>query len=161
MNKEIYTFTVDDIDHQSTSLSDFKDQILLIVNTASQCGLTPQYEGLEKLYSTYKGEGFAVLGFPCDQFMHQEPGNEADIKEFCSINYKISFPLFSKVKVNGPEAIPLYNYLKNAAPGALNSKGIKWNFTKFLVNQHGDVVKRYAPTTKPETIASDISLLIN
>ena len=130
-----------------------------VVNVASKCGFTPQYEGLEALYRKLAPRGFAVLGFPCDQFGHQEPGDEAEIRSFCSLNYGVTFPLFAKIDVNGDGAHPLYRHLKKAAPGLLGSEAIKWNFTKFLVDREGHVVKRYAPTDKPESIEKDIVAL--
>ena len=138
------------------NLSDYQGKVLLIVNTASKCGFTPQYTGLESLHQTYGERGFSVLGFPCNQFGGQEPGSEEEIQSFCDLNYQTSFPLFSKIEVNGAASHPLYAHLKEQAPGVLGSQRIKWNFTKFLVNQEGEVVKRYAPSTKPEAIASDI-----
>ena len=141
-------------------LSDYQGKVLLIVNTASKCGFTPQYTGLESLHQTYGERGFSVLAFPCNQFGGQEPGSEEEIQSFCDLNYQTSFPLFSKIEVNGAGSHPLYAHLKEQAPGVLGSKRIKWNFTKFLVNQHGEVVKRYAPSTKPEAIASDIEALL-
>ena len=142
------------------NLSDYQGEVLLIVNTASKCGFTPQYTGLESLHQTYGERGFSVLAFPCNQFGGQEPGSEEEIQSFCDLNYQTSFPLFSKIEVNGAASHPLYAHLKEQAPGVLGSKRIKWNFTKFLVNQHGEVVKRYAPSTKPEAIASDIEALL-
>ena len=144
---------------QTQDLSDYQGKVLLIVNTASKCGFTPQYTGLETLHQTYGERGFSVLAFPCNQFGGQEPGSEEEIQSFCDLNYQTSFPLFSKIEVNGAASHPLYAHLKEQAPGVLGSKRIKWNFTKFLVNQQGDVVKRYAPSTKPETIAGDIEAL--
>ena len=141
-------------------LSDYQGKVLLIVNTASKCGFTPQYTGLESLHQTYGERGFSVLAFPCNQFGGQEPGSEEEIQSFCDLNYQTSFPLFSKIEVNGAASHPLYAHLKEQAPGVLGSKRIKWNFTKFLVNQHGEVVKRYAPSTKPGAIASDIEALL-
>lgn len=142
------------------NLNDYQGKVLLIVNTASKCGFTPQYTGLESLHQTYGERGFSVLAFPCNQFGGQEPGSEEEIQSFCDLNYQTSFPLFSKIEVNGAASHPLYAHLKEQAPGVLGSKRIKWNFTKFLVNQHGEVVKRYAPSTKPEAIASDIEALL-
>lgn len=142
------------------NLSDYQGKVLLIVNTASKCGFTPQYTGLESLHQTYGERGFSVLAFPCNQFGGQEPGSEEEIQSFCDLNYQTSFPLFSKVEVNGAGSHPLYAHLKEQAPGVLGSQRIKWNFTKFLVNQQGEVVKRYAPSTKPEAIASDIDALL-
>ena len=142
------------------NLNEYQGKVLLIVNTASKCGFTPQYTGLESLHQTYGERGFSVLAFPCNQFGGQEPGNEEEIQSFCDLNYQTSFPLFSKIAVNGAASHPLYTHLREQAPGALGSKRIKWNFTKFLVNQQGEVVKRYAPSTKPEAIASDIEALL-
>ena len=133
---------------------------MLIVNTASKCGFTPQYEGLETLYKKYHDNGFEILGFPCDQFGHQEPGSDEDIAQFCSLNFGVSFPLFKKTNVNGPDANPLFEELKKEAPGLLGTKRIKWNFTKFLVDAQGKVLKRYAPTVKPEAIEKDIVKLL-
>ena len=145
---------------EETSISDFGGKVLLIVNTASKCGFTPQYEGLESLHQTYGDRGFSVLAFPCNQFGGQEPGSEKDIQSFCDLNYRTTFPLFSKIEVNGAASPPLFTHLKEKAPGVLGSKRIKWNFTKFLINQQGEVVKRYAPSTKPGAIASDIEALL-
>jgi glutathione peroxidase len=151
---------VQTIDGKTETLSAHAGQALLIVNVASQCGFTPQYTGLEALYREYKDRGFAVLGFPCDQFGHQEPGDEAEIKSFCSLNYDVTFPLFAKVDVNGANAAPLYQQLKKAAPGLLGTEAVKWNFTKFLVAPDGRVVKRYAPTDKPQDLAPDIEAVL-
>lgn len=145
------------LDGQRQRLADYTGNTLLVVNVASQCGFTPQYKGLEALYRKFKDRGFTVLGFPCDQFGHQEPGDEADIQRFCSLTYDVTFPMFAKVEVNGPNAHPLYQALKEAAPGVLGTEGIKWNFTKFLVDPQGRVVKRYAPTTTPEAIEADLA----
>ena len=142
------------------ALEDYAGKVLLIVNTASKCGFTPQYTGLESLQKNYSASGFSVLAFPCNQFGGQEPGTEQDIESFCDLNYQTSFPLFSKIEVNGASSHPLFTHLKSEAPGVLGSKRIKWNFTKFLVNQQGQVVKRYAPSTKPEAIAEDIEALL-
>ncbi len=136
-------------------LSDYRGQVLLIVNTASQCGFTPQYKGLQELYAKYKDRGFAVLGFPCDQFGHQEPGDDDEIKSFCEMNYGVEFPLFAKIDVNGGNADPLYKFLKSEKGGLLGD-AIKWNFTKFLIDKEGNVVERYAPMTTPDRIAGDI-----
>ena len=133
---------------------------MLIVNVASKCGFTPQYKGLEALYRQYKDRGLEVLGFPCDQFGHQEPGSEEEIASFCSMNYDVSFPMFAKIEVNGSGAHPLYRKLKSDAPGLLGSEGIKWNFTKFLVDRDGKVVKRYGSVDKPESIAADVEKLL-
>ena len=146
---------------EQTTLEQYKGKVLLIVNTASKCGFTPQYEGLEALYKRYNDKGFEILGFPCDQFGHQEPGSDEDIAQFCSLNFGVSFPLFKKTNVNGPDANPLFEELKNEAPGLLGTKRIKWNFTKFLVNAQGKVLKRYAPTVKPEAIEKDIAKLLS
>ncbi len=145
---------------EQTTLEQYKGKVLLIVNTASKCGFTPQYEGLESLYNKYNDKGFEILGFPCDQFGHQEPGSDEDIAQFCSLNFGVSFPLLKKTNVNGPDANPLFEELKNEAPGLLGTKRIKWNFTKFLVNAQGKVLKRYAPTVKPEAIEKDIAKLL-
>jgi len=142
------------------ALADYAGKVLLIVNTASKCGFTPQYTGLESLQKTYSANGFSVLAFPCNQFGGQEPGTEQDIESFCDLNYQTTFPLFSKIEVNGASSHPLFTHLKSEAPGVLGSKRIKWNFTKFLINQQGEVVKRYAPSTKPEAIAKDIEALL-
>ena len=145
---------------EETSLAQFQGQVLLIVNTASKCGFTPQYTGLESLQQRYGSRGFSVLAFPCNQFGAQEPGSEDEIQSFCEMNYQTTFPLFSKIEVNGAASHPLFTHLKEQAPGVLGSKRIKWNFTKFLVNQQGEVVKRYAPTATPEAIAPDIEALL-
>jgi len=141
---------------QMQNLSDYQGQVVLIVNTASKCGFTYQYEGLEALYEKYKDQGLVILGFPCNQFGEQEKGSDGEIASFCQKNYGVSFPMFSKIDVNGDGAAPLYQQLKKDAPGILGTKGIKWNFTKFLVNKQGEVVDRYAPTTKPEALERDI-----
>ncbi|MGO4221945.1 glutathione peroxidase [Lysobacter sp. TAF61] len=151
-----YDFSATDIDGQPRRLDEFRGKVLLIVNVASQCGFTPQYTGLEKLSRDFGGRGLEVLGFPCDQFGHQEPGDEAEILNFCSLNYDVTFPLFAKVEVNGDGAHPLWKWLKDEKGGILGLAGIKWNFTKFLVGRDGQVIKRYAPTDKPESIAKDI-----
>lgn len=153
---DLYSFSVKDIKGEDKSLSEYKDKALLIVNTASKCGFTPQYEGLEKVYAELKEKGFEVLAFPCNQFGAQEPGSEEEIAQFCDLTYKTSFPLFSKIDVNGENEAPLYGFLKKEAPGLLGSKKIKWNFTKFLVDKNGKVIKRYAPQDKPEKIKDDI-----
>jgi glutathione peroxidase len=156
----IYEFSAKDIAGQELALTDFKDKVLLIVNVASRCGFTPQYTGLEALQRQYAERGFRVLGFPCDQFGHQEPGDEAEIRDFCRTQYDVTFPMFAKIEVNGAGAHPLYAYLKEQAKGLLGTEAIKWNFTKFLVARDGRVVKRYAPTDKPEDIAADIEALL-
>ena len=151
-----YDFTVRQIDGQSIALSQFKGRVLLIVNTASACGFTPQFGGLELLYKTYAGQGLAVLGFPCNQFGSQDPGTDGEIAGFCQMNYGVSFLMMSKINVNGDQADPLFKWLCAEAPGLLGSKAIKWNFTKFLVGRNGQVIGRYAPMDKPENIAKDI-----
>ncbi|MDP5054233.1 MAG: glutathione peroxidase [Congregibacter sp.] len=160
MSDGIYGFAPLDSQGGEKSLEDYRGQVLLIVNTASKCGFTPQFAGLEAVYEEYKDQGFTILGFPCNQFGSQDPGSNEEIMEFCQLNYGVSFPMFGKIDVNGSDADPLFKHLKEAAPGALGSEGIKWNFTKFLVNREGTVVKRYAPTTKPSAIASDIQALL-
>ncbi|MBU6374921.1 MAG: glutathione peroxidase [Bdellovibrionales bacterium] len=157
---KIYDFEVRDIDGNLTTLKPFQGKVLLIVNVASACGLTPQYEGLEALYQKFKGRGFVVLGFPCNQFGGQEPGSEAEIKEFCSTKFNVSFPLFSKIEVNGPGTHPLFQFLKKEATGVLGSESIKWNFTKFLVDRNGRVADRVAPTTTPESIEKSVDTLL-
>ena len=156
----ITDFTVKAADGTPASLEAYRGKVLLIVNTASKCGFTPQYEGLEALHREYAERGFEVLGFPCNQFGGQEPGDAAEIANFCSLTYDVTFPVFAKVDVNGGEADPLFNRLKTDAPGVLGSKAIKWNFTKFLVDRDGKVVDRYAPTTKPAEIRTDIEKLL-
>jgi glutathione peroxidase len=148
------------IDGKAARLGDFQGRALLIVNVASQCGFTPQYAGLEELHRRFRARGFAVLGFPCDQFGHQEPGDERTIRQFCTDNYDVTFPMFAKTEVNGSNAHPLFKALKLAAPGLLGTQAIKWNFTKFLVDRNHDVVRRYAPTEKPESLALDIEALL-
>ena len=156
----IHDFKLTTIDGKTLSMSDYRGKTLLIVNVASKCGFTPQYAGLEKLYNDYRERGLVVLGFPCDQFGHQEPGDEAEIKSFCALNYDVSFPLFAKIEVNGDTAHPLYRFLKSQARGVLGSEAIKWNFTKFLVDADGTVLRRYAPTDTPERIGKDLAKLI-
>lgn len=147
-------------DGTTSDLSAFTGQVLLVVNTASKCGFTPQYKELEQLWRTYRDRGFAVLAFPCNQFGAQEPGNAEEIANFCSLSYDVTFPIFAKVDVNGSNAAPLFQALKAQAPGVLGTQAIKWNFTKFLVNRAGEVVERYAPTTAPSAIATDIEKLL-
>lgn len=161
MSAILYQYEAQLNNGQQKSLQDYQGKVLLVVNTASKCGFTPQYTGLQALYEQYNDRGFEVLAFPCDQFGHQEPGSDQQIEQFCSLNFKLSFGLFGKVNVNGKDAHPLFTYLKQAAPGLLGSEVIKWNFTKFLINQHGEVVNRYAPTTKPEQISHDIEALLD
>ncbi len=151
----VHDFSAKTIDGEEQSLADYKGKVMLIVNTASKCGFTPQYKGLEKLHEEYAEKGLVVLGFPCDQFGHQEPGDEAEIKNFCSLTYDVKFPMFAKVEVNGANAHPLYKHLKAEGKGFITS-AIKWNFTKFLVDRDGKVVARYAPTDKPESLRGDI-----
>jgi glutathione peroxidase len=148
------------IDGEARTLDDFAGQALLIVNVASQCGFTPQYAGLEALHRRFRERGFAILGFPCDQFGHQEPGDEAEIRNFCSLNYDVTFPMFAKVEVNGLNAHPLFKALKQEAPGLLGTRAIKWNFTKFLIDRSRRVVRRYAPSEKPEKLAGDIAAVL-
>jgi len=157
----VFDFSANGLDGQPVDLDRFRGQVLLIVNTASACGFTPQYKGLEELHRQYGARGLAVLGFPCNQFGKQEPGTEAEIGAFCEKNYGVSFPMFAKVDVNGDGAHPLFTYLKQEKPGVLGTEGIKWNFTKFLVGRDGEVVKRYAPQTAPADIADDIEKLLS
>ena len=161
MAGELYDFKIKDLKGNETTLSEYKDKVLLIVNVASKCGFTNQYTGLQELQNDLGEKGFSVLGFPCNQFGGQEPGSEEEIKFFCETNFSVNFPLFSKIDVNGSDAPPLYDFLKSEAPGLMGSKAIKWNFTKFLVDSQGDVIKRYAPTDKPEDIKSSIESLLN
>ena len=156
----IADFTVKAADGASVDMSTYAGRVLLIVNTASKCGFTPQYEGLEALHRRYEGCGLTVLGFPCNQFGAQEPGDAAEIANFCSLTYDVSFPVMAKIDVNGDDADPLFQWLKAQAPGVLGTKAIKWNFTKFLVDRDGKVVDRYAPTTKPEDLVKDIEGLL-
>lgn len=160
MSDSVLTIPCTTIDHQQTRLADLNGKAYLIVNTASKCGFTPQYKDLEHLSRSYAERGLRVVGFPCNQFGAQEPGSDGDIAEFCELNYGVSFPMFSKVDVNGDDAHPLFVRLKEEAPGLLGSKGIKWNFTKFLVDANGRVVKRYAPTTSPADLSGDIEALL-
>ena len=156
----VYEYSARSIDGTEQTLSAYKGKTLLIVNVASKCGFTPQSKGLEKLYRENKDTGLVIRGVPCDQFGHQEPGNEQEIKDFCSLTYDVSFPMFAKIKVNGDDAHPLYTYLKNEQGGLLGMDFIKWNFTKFLVDKTGKVVKRYAPTDTPEAIGKDLAELL-
>ena len=153
----VYDFSALTIDGVEQSLDIYKGKVLLIVNVASKCGFTPQYAGLEALFRQYADRDFVVLGFPCDQFGHQEPGDESEIKQFCSLQYNVTFPLFAKIEVNGAGAHPLYQFLKSSAAGMLGTEAIKWNFTKFLVGRDGKPVRRYAPTTTPEAIGEDLA----
>ncbi|MES2423046.1 MAG: glutathione peroxidase [Pseudomonadota bacterium] len=152
----IYDFTAQQINGQPAPLENYRGKVLLIVNTASACGFTPQFAGLEDLHKTYGGKGLAVLGFPCNQFGAQDPGANEEIASFCTLNYGVSFPMMAKIDVNGAGAHPLFQYLTKEAPGLLGSKAIKWNFTKFLVGKDGEVLKRYAPTDTPKSLAKDI-----
>lgn len=156
-----HDFTVRTIDGEALSLAAYRGRVMLIVNTASQCGFTPQYDGLEALYRDLKDQGLVVLGFPCNQFGAQEPGDEAEIARFCAVDYGVDFPMFAKVEVNGPQAEPLFDWLKGEARGLLGTKAIKWNFTKFLVDRSGRVVRRYAPRARPESIRRDIEALLH
>ena len=155
-----YDYKAEDISGTAIDLTQYKGKVLLIVNTASECGFTPQYKGLEQVYEQFKDKGAVVLGFPCNQFGGQEPGGEAEIGAFCEKNFGVTFPLFKKVDVNGSDAHPLFQHLKKAAPGLLGTEAIKWNFTKFLVKKDGTVYKRYAPSTKPEELVGDIEKLL-
>jgi len=157
---DITSIPVEAADGSTTDLSSHDGEVMLIVNVASKCGFTPQYEGLEALQRGYRDKGFTVLGFPCNQFGAQEPGDAEEIANFCKLTYDVDFPIFAKIDVNGDNAAPIYKYLKDEAPGLLGSKAIKWNFTKFLVDRSGNVVKRYAPQTKPEELKQDIEELL-
>ena len=156
----VYDFTAKTIDGDEQSLAEFRGKPMLIVNVASKCGFTPQYTGLEALWRKHRQDGLVILGFPCDQFGHQEPGDEDEIRNFCSLNYDVSFPMFAKVDVNGDGAHPLYRHLKKEAKGLLGTEAIKWNFTKFLVDRNGQVVKRYAPTDTPESIGKELAKVL-
>jgi len=156
----VYDFSVKDIHGKTVKLDRYKGKVRLVVNTASKCGFTPQYKGLEALHQKYHAKGLEILGFPCNQFGAQEPGTAQDIESFCEINYGVTFPLFAKIDVNGKDAAPLYQHLKAARPGLLGSEAIKWNFTKFLVDRQGNVVERYAPKDEPASIAPDIEKLL-
>ena len=156
----LYDIDLTTIDGKHTEMAKYKDRVLLVVNVASKCGYTPQYAGLEALYRKYKRRGLTVLGFPCDQFGHQEPGDEDAIKSFCSLTYDVTFPMFAKIDVNGPGTHPLYRHLKAARKGLLGTEAVKWNFTKFLVGRDGKVLRRYAPTDTPEAIESDLIPLL-
>jgi glutathione peroxidase len=160
MAQTIHEFTATTLGGKEQSLAEYKGKVVLIVNTASKCGFTPQYAGLEALYEKYKDQGFVILGFPCNQFGAQEPGSEKEIEQFCQVNYGVKFPMFAKIDVNGSNAHPLYKFLTSEKPGILGIEAIKWNFTKFLVDKEGNPVKRYAPNTKPEDIAEDIEKLL-
>jgi glutathione peroxidase len=155
-----YDFSARTIDGTEQPLSDFRGKPMLVVNVASKCGFTPQYTGLEALYRKFKDRGIVVLGFPCDQFGHQEPGDESEIKNFCSLTYDVTFPMYAKVDVNGAHAHPLYKWMKGEKSGFLGTEAVKWNFTKFLIDGRGEVIKRYAPTDTPEKIEKDIAALV-
>jgi glutathione peroxidase len=158
---DIYAFEAVDIKGASVKLDDYRGKVVLVVNTASKCGFTPQFAGLEKLYEKFRDRGFAVLGFPCNQFGKQDPGNNGEIEEFCQLNYGVSFPMFAKIDVNGPATHPLFQHLKTSAPGIFGSENIKWNFTKFLVDKQGKVVARFAPLTKPEDIEQAVTAALS
>ena len=160
MTESIYQFSVEDIKGRTQSLETYRGEVLLIVNTASKCGFTPQYAGLESLHTTFGEKGLKVLGFPCNQFGQQEPGDNSQVAEFCEVNYGVSFPMFAKIDVNGAQAHPMFDWLKQGAPGVLGSQKIKWNFTKFLVDRDGTTIKRFAPTTKPEDMREEIQALL-
>ncbi|MEH7335916.1 glutathione peroxidase [Neobacillus drentensis] len=157
----IYQFSAKTIDGQEISLKQFEGKVVLIVNTASKCGFTPQFKELQSLYETYKDKGLEILGFPCNQFMNQDPGSEEEIKSFCELNYGVTFPMFAKVDVNGVYTHPLFRYVREQTPGLLGINTIKWNFTKFLVDSNGKAIKRFAPQTKPSEIAKDIETLLS
>jgi len=160
MQKHFYDFSATSIIGEKTPMSNYKGNVVLVVNVASECGFTSQYEGLEKLYQTYKEQGLVILGFPCNQFGNQESGTEREIQNFCKVNFAVTFPLFEKIEVNGDYTHPLYTFLKSEAPGFLGSEGIKWNFTKFLIDKKGKVIKRYGSSTKPKKIANNIEKLL-
>jgi len=157
---EIYDYSATSIEGEERSLQEYRGKVLIIVNTASKCGFTSQYEGLEKLYRDFKDRGFVVLAFPCNQFLNQEPGTEQEIATFCQTNFQVSFPLFAKIDVNGDATHPLYQYLKEQAPGLMGSRAIKWNFTKFLVDRQGRVIKRFASKDTPDSIRQDIEAIL-
>ena len=160
MSSTVYDFSCQTGGGKKKSLGDYRGKILLVVNTASKCGFTPQFGGLESMYEKYREDGFEILGFPCNQFGKQDPGSNDEIQEFCQLNYGVSFPMFGKIEVNGSGTDPLFKHLKKEAPGALGSERIKWNFTKFLIDADGNVVKRYAPTVKPKDIEKDVKKLL-
>lgn len=161
MEKKLTDFKVKAADGSDVSMEKFKDQVVLVVNVASKCGFTPQYKGLEEVYKNFKDQGFTVVGFPCNQFGAQEPGSNQEIQQFCELNYGVSFPVMGKVNVNGDDTAPIYDWLKESAPGILGTEMIKWNFTKFLVGRDGKVLKRYAPQDEPAKIAEDIKKIIS
>lgn len=156
MEKSLHAFKVKNAQGNETDLSQYKGKVVLVVNVASKCGFTPQYEGLESIFEKYKEQGFVILGFPCNQFGAQEPGSDQEIQQFCKLTYDVNFPVMAKVDVNGDAAAPVYQFLKSESPGILGTEAIKWNFTKFLVGKDGKVIDRYAPQTKPEDIGKDI-----
>lgn len=160
MSQSFFDYTVKDSKQTDYPLSQFKGKVVLVVNVASKCGFTPQYEGLEKLFKKYQEKGLVILGFPCNQFGFQEPGTDSDIQQFCSMTYNVTFPVLAKVDVNGSEAAPVYQHLKSESPGILGTEAIKWNFTKFLIDRNGKVVKRFAPQDKPEDMAQEIEALL-
>ena len=160
MSSNVFDFSCSTSSGDERSLADYRGKILLVVNTASKCGFTPQFAGLEEMYEKYRERGLEILGFPCNQFGKQDPGSNEEITEFCQLNYGVSFPIFGKIEVNGRGADPLYQHLKKAAPGALGTRGIKWNFTKFLINRDGEVLKRFSPATTPAQIEKEIEQLI-
>ena len=160
MDDSVYEFEVTTIMGLPMSMGDYRGKLLLIVNTASECGFTPQYAGLQELYETYHDRGLEILGFPCNQFGKQEPGSSEEIQQFCRVNYGVTFPMFAKINVNRPNPHLLFKYLKNQAPGVLGTKAIKWNFTKFLVDREGHVLKRFAPSVAPDEIGPEIETLI-
>lgn len=156
----IYEFEVKKINGDTISLEEYKGDVLIIVNTASKCGFSPQYDDLQSLYKQYKDDGFTVLGFPCNQFLNQEPGDELEIDSYCKLNHGVTFPMFAKVNVNGKDAHPLFSYITENAPGMMGSKSIKWNFTKFLIDREGNIVNRYAPKTKPLEMEEDLKRIL-
>jgi glutathione peroxidase len=160
MSNNVFDFTCTTSSGEEMPLADYRGKVLLVVNTASKCGFTPQFAGLEEMYEKYRERGLEILGFPCNQFGKQDPGSNEEITEFCQLNYGVSFPMLGKIEVNGRGADPLYQHLKKAAPGALGTRGIKWNFTKFLINREGDVLKRFAPATTPAQIEKEIERLL-
>ena len=160
MTTSVYDFTCQTPGGKKKSLADYQGKVLLVVNTASKCGLTPQFEGLEAMYEEYRDQGLEILGFPCNQFAGQDPGSNDEIMEFCQFNYGVSFPMFGKIEVNGGGTDPLFKYLKKEAPGTLGTQRIKWNFTRLLIDSSGEVVKRYAPTVKPKAIEKDVKKLL-
>jgi len=160
MKQNFYDFKANSLKGKEISMADYKDKVVLVVNTASKCGLTPQYEGLEKLYKDYKDKGLVIIGFPCNQFAKQEPGRDKEIAEGCLINYGVTFPMYSKIDVNGSTAHPIYKYLKSELKGGIFGSSIKWNFTKFILDKNGKPFKRYSPTTTPDKLRSDIEKLL-